>query len=91
MPGPDSLARVEVRDVNARGVRTRAVTAGHPKKPALLLLHDFSTGMSWPRSLPTETSSATDSRGERLLSALQKEHPDKNFTIGWGGSCRLKQ
>jgi hypothetical protein len=56
----------------------------------LLLLHDFSTGMSWPRSLPTESSAATDSRGARLLSAIKKEHPDKNFTISWGDSCRLK-
>jgi len=37
-PGP--FPRI-VRDVNARGVRTRAVTAGDEKKPALLLVHDF--------------------------------------------------
>lgn len=32
---------ITLRDVNARGVRTRALTAGSPKKPALLLVHDF--------------------------------------------------
>jgi pimeloyl-ACP methyl ester carboxylesterase len=41
MAAQGSSAHVEVRDVNARGGRTRAVTAGHAKKPALLLLHDF--------------------------------------------------
>lgn len=40
MPSPESPA-LEVRDVNARGVRTRAATEGNPKKPALLLIHDF--------------------------------------------------
>ncbi|MBK8256886.1 MAG: alpha/beta hydrolase [Polyangiaceae bacterium] len=37
----DQPSLQSVRDVNARGVRTRAVTAGNPKKPVLLLLHDF--------------------------------------------------
>jgi pimeloyl-ACP methyl ester carboxylesterase len=37
----EAPAPYSVRDVNARGVRTRAVTAGNPKKPALLLVHDF--------------------------------------------------
>lgn len=48
MVAPDSSAPLSVRDVNARGVRTRAVTAGHPKKPALLLVHDFLVSrLSW--------------------------------------------
>jgi pimeloyl-ACP methyl ester carboxylesterase len=48
MAAPDSSAPLSVRDVNARGVRTRAVTAGHPKKPALLLVHDFLVSrLSW--------------------------------------------
>jgi pimeloyl-ACP methyl ester carboxylesterase len=41
MTAPADPAPRTVRDVNARGVRTRAVTAGNPKKPALLLVHDF--------------------------------------------------
>jgi pimeloyl-ACP methyl ester carboxylesterase len=41
MPAPADPSARAVRDVNARGVRTRAVTAGDPKKPALLLIHDF--------------------------------------------------
>ncbi len=41
MTSPDSSHDRAVRDVNARGVRTRAVTAGNPKKPTLLLIHDF--------------------------------------------------
>lgn len=41
MIGPDSSYPRSVRDVNARGVRTRALTAGNPRKPALLLVHDF--------------------------------------------------
>ncbi|MEZ4312190.1 MAG: alpha/beta hydrolase [Polyangiaceae bacterium] len=41
MAGAESLPPRGVRDVNARGVRTRAVTVGNPKKPALLLVHDF--------------------------------------------------
>lgn len=41
MSAPADPPPRSVRDVNARGVRTRAVTAGSPKKPALLLIHDF--------------------------------------------------
>jgi pimeloyl-ACP methyl ester carboxylesterase len=41
MTGPESAWSRTVRDVNARGVRTRALTAGNPKKPALVLVHDF--------------------------------------------------
>lgn len=41
MNAADGAAPRSVRDVNARGVRTRAVTAGNPKRPALLLVHDF--------------------------------------------------
>lgn len=41
MTAPPEPAPRIVRDVSARGVRTRAVTAGDPRKPALLLLHDF--------------------------------------------------
>lgn len=45
---PDASPSLSVRDVNARGVRTRAVTAGNPKKPALLLVHDFLVShLSW--------------------------------------------
>lgn len=41
MNAADGAAPRTVRDVNARGVRTRAVTAGNPKKPAIVLVHDF--------------------------------------------------
>ncbi len=41
MNAGDGAAARSVRDVNARGVRTRAVTAGNPKKPAIVLVHDF--------------------------------------------------
>ena len=41
MNAAEGAAPRSVRDVNARGVRTRAVTAGNPKKPALLFVHDF--------------------------------------------------
>lgn len=48
MAAPESSAPLSVRDVNARGVRTRAVTAGSPAKPALLLVHDFLVShLSW--------------------------------------------
>lgn len=53
----------------------------------LLLLHDFSTGMSWPASLPTEWSSETDSRGAKLLEAFQNDHPERKFTSEWGEAC----
>ena len=41
MATADSSSSRALRDVNARGVRTRALTAGNPKKPTLLLVHDF--------------------------------------------------
>ena len=41
MAAADSSSSRALRDVNARGVRTRALTAGNPKKPTLLLVHDF--------------------------------------------------
>src|SRR5688572_29519658 len=40
MAHAESTGRTELRDVNARGLRTRAGTADDAKKPALLLLHD---------------------------------------------------
>lgn len=53
----------------------------------LLLLHDFTTQSSWPRSLPDEGGHQTDSRGLKLLEAFQKEHPNKHFRFAWGGAC----
>jgi hypothetical protein len=57
----------------------------------LLLLHDFNTGWSWPRSTPTESSSDTDSRAQKLLDAFQKDHPDRNFTLSWGEACGVRR
>ncbi len=55
----------------------------------ILVLHEFSTGRSWPRGGPEEWTRDTNNRGETLLEQLQQEYPDSNFRLN-GGACGMK-
>lgn len=55
----------------------------------LLLLHDFSTGKGWPRSLPDEYGTDTDGRGVKLLAEMQKEHPERKYLTASGDAAGI--
>ena len=56
----------------------------------ILLIHDFSSGESWPRGADWESNPQKKSRGVRLLERLQREHLNSNLKLNPGESCGMK-
>lgn len=53
--------------------------AGDPE--ALLILHDFQTGQSWPRKADTDGQAQLDARGRRLLERFEAHDPGAGFHL----------
>lgn len=55
----------------------------------IVVLHDFSNGLSWPRGAPDEWSPSITTRGDKLLKRMQQEYPNSNLGLS-GGTCGIK-
>ena len=69
------LSLISVNDGDLVGV----VEARRPA--CLLVLHEFSTGDSWPFETRGGGWRRTHARGKRLLKKLQQEHPGRDFIL----------
>ena len=47
----------------------------------MLLMHDFSTGETWPRRALADDGSIATARGKKMIAALHKAHPNTSYSL----------
>jgi len=57
----------------------------------MLVLHDFSRGVTWPGGLPDKSDWENNTAGGKLLEELQQEFPDRKFKLNPGESCGVQR
>ena len=56
---------------------------GDKRPDVLLVVHDFSSGESWPRGLDTDSIEANLQRGRKLRDRLQEDNPTPKLSLSY--------
>lgn len=57
----------------------------------LIVLHDFSSGITWPGRMPQDSDWEASGRGTQLMEQFERDHPDSKFTLKAWEACGIRQ